>query len=155
MKGRRPSIAGLSLAALALLVGLGVWLGSAPSHAEEPVRTPLEHRRPADQTYLTFPEWYLVHSPRELADWTAEHSPSGFPWMTTVIIIMPWWPFARLGREIDKLAKELARVRGKLDNASFVERAPPEVVTKERDKLAAQEQALEKLQEQEQRIRQM
>jgi valyl-tRNA synthetase len=62
---------------------------------------------------------------------------------------------ARLAREIDKLAKELARVRGKLGNASFVERAPPEVVAKERDKLAAQQQALEKLQEQEQRIRQM
>ena len=43
--------------------------------------TPREHRRPADQTYLTFPEWFLVHSPNEFARFTAEHSPSRFPFL--------------------------------------------------------------------------
>jgi valyl-tRNA synthetase len=62
---------------------------------------------------------------------------------------------ARLGREIDKLKKELARLKGKLDNASFVDKAPAEVVAREREKMQAQQQALETLQEQEQRIRQM
>ena len=47
-----------------------------------------------------------------------------------------------LGRESARLAKELAnleqqaeRTRGKLANAAFVDKAPPEVVAKEREKL--------------------
>ncbi|RLQ21596.1 valine--tRNA ligase [Seongchinamella sediminis] len=62
---------------------------------------------------------------------------------------------ARLAKEIDKLEKELKRVQGKLANSAFVDRAPAAVVEKEREKLQAQEQALQQLQEQERRIRQM
>ena len=62
---------------------------------------------------------------------------------------------ARLERETEKLAKDLARIQGKLNNAAFVDKAPATVVEKERDKMQAQQQALEKLQEQAQRIRQM
>ena len=62
---------------------------------------------------------------------------------------------ARLGREIDKLEKDLARIQGKLSNAAFVDKAPAAVVDKEREKMQAQQQALEKLQEQAQRIRQL
>jgi valyl-tRNA synthetase len=62
---------------------------------------------------------------------------------------------SRLAREIDKVEKDLARIQGKLGNASFVDKAPAAVVAKEQDKMQAQQQALEKLQEQEQRIRQM
>jgi valyl-tRNA synthetase len=39
---------------------------------------------------------------------------------------------ARLGKERDRLAGDLQRVEGKLGNASFVERAPAEVVERER-----------------------
>jgi len=62
---------------------------------------------------------------------------------------------ARLAREIDKLEKDLSRIQGKLGNASFVNKAPAAVVAKERDKMQAQQQALETLQEQVQRIQQM
>lgn len=62
---------------------------------------------------------------------------------------------SRLAREIDKLEKDLARIQGKLDNSSFVDKAPAAVVAKEREKLQAQQQALVKLQEQEQHIRQL
>jgi valyl-tRNA synthetase len=62
---------------------------------------------------------------------------------------------SRLAKEIDKLNQDLARIKGKLSNASFVDRAPAEVVAKEREKLDAQKQALAKLQEQEQRIQQL
>ena len=62
---------------------------------------------------------------------------------------------ARLDRETEKLEKDLARIQGKLNNASFVDKAPAEVVEKERAKMQAQQQALEKLQEQAQRIRQL
>ncbi len=39
---------------------------------------------------------------------------------------------ARLGKEIDKLAKEVSRLSGKLGNANFIDKAPAEVVAKER-----------------------
>ncbi|MEZ5597414.1 MAG: valine--tRNA ligase [Pseudomonadales bacterium] len=42
----------------------------------------------------------------------------------------------RLRREIDKLSQELGRLNGKLGNTKFVANAPPEVVEKERAKLA-------------------
>jgi hypothetical protein len=46
-----------------------------------PIVTPPEHRRGEDQTFLTFPEWYLVHSPAELAQFLkAQRAPSEFPW---------------------------------------------------------------------------
>ena len=60
---------------------------------------------------------------------------------------------ARLGREIDRLEKDLARIRGKLENPSFVDKAPAAVVAKEREKMQAQQQSLATLQEQAQRIR--
>jgi valyl-tRNA synthetase len=60
---------------------------------------------------------------------------------------------ARLEKEIGKLASDLARLQGKLNNATFVDKAPVDVVAKEREKMQAQQQALETLQEQLQRIR--
>jgi len=61
----------------------------------------------------------------------------------------------RLSREIDKLEKDLSRIKGKLSNASFVDKAPAAVVAKEQEKMQAQQQALETLQEQERQLRQM
>ncbi|MEE4660458.1 MAG: valine--tRNA ligase [Halieaceae bacterium] len=52
---------------------------------------------------------------------------------------------ARLAREIEKLDKDLARVRGKLANAAFVDKAPAEVVDKEREKMSGYVDALDKL----------
>ena len=60
---------------------------------------------------------------------------------------------ARLERETNKLEKDLARIQGKLNNKAFVDKAPAEVVEKEREKMQMQQQALEKLKEQAQRIR--
>jgi valyl-tRNA synthetase len=62
---------------------------------------------------------------------------------------------ARLAKEIEKLEKDLSRIQGKLNNASFVDKAPAEVVARERDKMQGQQQALEQLQEQELYIRRM
>ncbi len=52
---------------------------------------------------------------------------------------------ARLAKEVEKLDKELARVAAKLDNPAFVDKAPAAVVDKEREKLSANQEALEKL----------
>ena len=61
----------------------------------------------------------------------------------------------RLGREIEKLEKDLARLKGKLGNASFVDKAPAAVVAKEREKMEAQQQALATLQDQRKHIQQL
>ncbi|MGH8448708.1 valine--tRNA ligase, partial [Pseudomonas sp.] len=59
---------------------------------------------------------------------------------------------ARLDKEIARLQGEVQRVGGKLSNAAFVDKAPAEVIDKERAKLAEAEQALGKLAEQHARI---
>ena len=51
-----------------------------------------------------------------------------------------------------ELDGEVKRVGGKLSNAGFVDKAPAEVIDKERAKLAEAEQAKAKLQEQRDRI---
>jgi valyl-tRNA synthetase len=70
-------------------------------------------------------------------------------------LIDPEAELQRLTREIEKLEKDIARIEGKLGNASFVDKAPSAVVAKEREKLDAQKQSLATLQLQEQHIRQM
>jgi valyl-tRNA synthetase len=52
---------------------------------------------------------------------------------------------ARLQKEIDKARKETSFLEGKLGRPDFVERAPAEVVAKDRERLAEQGQILEKL----------
>ena len=44
--------------------------------------TPKKDCRPPDQTFLTFPEWYLVFSPEEQADYFKQHTASTFPYMS-------------------------------------------------------------------------
>jgi valyl-tRNA synthetase len=51
----------------------------------------------------------------------------------------------RLGKEIERLANEITKARSKLDNESFVARAPAEVVAQEKQRLAGFEQNHEKL----------
>ena len=46
--------------------------------------TPEADRRPADQTFLTFPEWFLVHGPREQAEYFQNNTSTTFPLMTHV-----------------------------------------------------------------------
>jgi len=40
-----------------------------------------EDVRPADQTFLTYPEWFLVYSPAEQADYFHNHTATTFPYM--------------------------------------------------------------------------
>lgn len=44
--------------------------------------TPMKDVRPADQTFLTFPEWYLVFSPEEQANYFKQYTASSFPFMS-------------------------------------------------------------------------
>src|SRR5260370_998789 len=51
----------------------------------------------------------------------------------------------RLDKEIAQAQQEIVRLQGKGANEAFVSRAKPEVVEKEREKLAAQEERIGKL----------
>lgn len=52
---------------------------------ETNILTPKEHVRPGDQTFLTFPEWYLVHSPNEQATYFKTRTSSTFPYWEHVL----------------------------------------------------------------------
>ncbi len=62
---------------------------------------------------------------------------------------------ARLGKEIDKLKKELERGTAKLANPAFTDKAPAAVVEKERARVAEMQSALGKFEEQLERIRRL
>ncbi|MGG7055018.1 valine--tRNA ligase [Nitrosomonas sp. ANs5] len=59
----------------------------------------------------------------------------------------------RLSKEIRRLEAEISKASAKLDNPSFVERAPERVVQQEKDRLAAFSVTLEKLNQQMQKLR--
>jgi valyl-tRNA synthetase len=59
---------------------------------------------------------------------------------------------SRLDKEIERMQKERVRADGKINNPNFVDKAPAEVVQKERDKLDELGSAIEKLQEQKVRM---
>ncbi len=59
---------------------------------------------------------------------------------------------ARIEKDLDKLSKECQRLEGKLSNAKFVDKAPAEVVQKEKDRLVETQSALSKMQEQKEKI---
>ena len=61
----------------------------------------------------------------------------------------------RLQKEIQKHAKDLERLEGKLANPNFVERAPQDVVAREQQRHAEQKDAVARLQEQLERIEKM
>lgn len=60
---------------------------------------------------------------------------------------------ARLDREIQKFQKDLPRIKDKLNNPKFVDRAPAEVVAKEQKRLAEMSSSLAKLEQQAIKIR--
>lgn len=78
-----------------ILAGFVFFLKSAPSYTVstgEPVvnkawlkvnhhpATPQRDVRPADQTFLTYPEWFLVFRPKEQADYFKLHTSTSFPY---------------------------------------------------------------------------
>jgi hypothetical protein len=63
---------------LALLVAVLLFTESA--HASDSPVAP-DQRRGVEQTFLTYPEWFLVHSPAEYAAWVAAHPAHEFPFI--------------------------------------------------------------------------
>jgi valyl-tRNA synthetase len=67
-------------------------------------------------------------------------------------LIDPQAELARLEKELEKLRKNSDSIAKKLENKNFVDRAPVNVVEKERERLEESNASLEKLDEQYQRI---
>jgi valyl-tRNA synthetase len=59
---------------------------------------------------------------------------------------------ARLTKELTKLDKDISLAEGKLNNPKFTDKAPSEIITKEKEKLAQAQQAKEKLLHHKERI---
>lgn len=73
--------------------------GEAPPLAPasyEPL-TPAKQRRLPDNTYLTYPEWFLVFSPREYAAYVREHRPTDFPYLGHLVQF--WTGYAVANRQ--------------------------------------------------------
>jgi valyl-tRNA synthetase len=67
-------------------------------------------------------------------------------------LIDPQAELARLEKELEKLRKNSDSIAKKLENKNFVDRAPADVVEKERERLVENNVSIEKLEEQYQRI---
>jgi hypothetical protein len=86
--------------ALGVLASLAMF-GLAAQPGRDEVKTPVEHRRTADQTFLTFPEWYLVHSPAEYAAYlTGADAPSRFPLFSHIGQL--WSSYAAVNGELER-----------------------------------------------------
>lgn len=81
--------------ALCLLLAGAIACGAAC--ASEASAVAPEQRRSVEQTFLTYPEWFLVHSPAEYARHTRAHPAHGFPCLGHVRQI--WSSYASVTRE--------------------------------------------------------
>lgn len=90
----RPALARWALLAacggMAMLASAVLMPGS-----ESPVAP--EQRRSVEQTFLTYPEWFLVHSPAEYARYVKTHPAHGFPFLGHTAQI--WTSYAAVTRE--------------------------------------------------------
>ncbi len=78
---RKRSLQGIIAGvAVVVLVGTGSCDELPVASATETI-APQEHRRGTDQTFLTFPEWFLVHSPAEYAAYVRTNPPTRFPFL--------------------------------------------------------------------------
>lgn len=75
------------LRALMLIAAATVAVGASTVEGDggaDTLHVPASDRRAPAQTYLTFPEWFLVFSPAEYADLLGHRSPDAFPWFAHV-----------------------------------------------------------------------
>src|SRR5689334_22493617 len=61
-------------------VGSGGSTAPAVADATAPTAGLPDYTRVEDQTYLTYPEWYIVYSADEYGAYITTHRPSGFPY---------------------------------------------------------------------------
>jgi len=90
------------VAALAAAGALAV--AASPDAPIAPIAPP-EHVRGVEQTFLTYPEWFLVFSPAEYASYVRHASPDGFPFLGHVGQF--WQGYAAVTKESYAMGNEL------------------------------------------------
>ena len=105
--GWRAWALAITLGACALARGADLKMATEPqatapaATASGPLTAPPEHVRPPDQTFLTFPEWFLVHSPAEYAHYLASgERVSAFPLFAHIAQF--WQAYAAVTREVQR-----------------------------------------------------
>jgi valyl-tRNA synthetase len=81
----------------------------------------------------------------------AAHAPMAGAGATKLALVVPVDVNAertRIGKEVDRLQGEIGKAEAKLNNPSFLERAPAAVVEQERQRVADFKQALRRLEDQ-------
>ncbi len=130
----------------------------------KPLNVLLQNGSAADQAYLKDSESYLLKLGRlESITWleAGDNAPeSAIALVGNLKILIPMAglidkdaELTRLEKEIQRIEKELPRIEGKLGNAAFVDKAPSEVIDKEREKLAGLQSSLKNLNEQHAKIK--
>ncbi|QPK62963.1 valine--tRNA ligase [Methylomonas sp. LL1] len=125
----------------------------------KPLNVLLQNGSMADQEALQSTENYLLKLGRlESITWlrVTDNTPeSAIALVGGMKILIPMAglidkdaELARLEKEIQRIEKELPRIEGKLGNAAFVDKAPAEVLAKEKEKLAGLQSSLKNLNEQ-------
>lgn len=84
------------LARAAGAIALGFFALTAWSQDAAPL-TPAEHVRGVEQTFLTYPEWFLVFSPAEYAAFVTRSTPDRFPFFGHIGQF--WGGYAAVSRE--------------------------------------------------------
>lgn len=118
------------------------------------------------KTFLAANEQFLVKLAKlESVSWLdnpADAPPSSMQVVGEMEVLVPMAglidvaaELTRLGKEQEKLDKEISRLNSKLGNARFVDNAPAEVVAKEREKLSNAESTLNQLQDQVAKLQQL
>src|SRR5262245_12988035 len=89
----RPSIA------LCLLLVLLTAAQAADDVPPAGLTAPAENRRNTEQTFLTYPEWFLEFSPAEYAAFVKTHTPDQFPFLGhTWQYWQSWWAVVKASR---------------------------------------------------------
>jgi valyl-tRNA synthetase len=125
----------------------------------KPLAVLLENGSARDQAYVTNSQSYLLRLSRlESITWldnatTAPESAIALVGDMKILIPMAGLidkeaELSRLEKEITKIEKDLPRIEGKLSNPAFVDKAPEDVIAKEREKLASLQSSLNNLREQ-------
>ena len=69
------------LASIAGALALAIAAAGATAQTQDGTITPREHMRGVEQTFLTYPEWFLVFSPAEYAEFVTRATPDQFPFI--------------------------------------------------------------------------
>jgi len=149
---------------MAVILGVRRIRGEMNIAPGKPLPVLLQNGTEADKTYVSNNLVYLQKLARlEAVTWLAadETAPeSAIAMVGEMQILIPMAglidktaELARLDKEIQRIKNDLPRVEGKLNNPAFVDKAPAEVIEKEKAKLAEMRSMLSNLEQQQEKIK--